>query len=186
METLIQNNEKTVNFLDFSKKMGDWRHRAYEDLFLHKEQEKTVYWIGTIPLSEVEKTKDSYPVCFYDGRKRQCDYAQRRDVDGADLGESDVLIFSIPEPLKEEMLRAKEEGKQYHSFFIEETVDSNGRHEVYVLYTEKENVLTFGISSNYPWQHLSYFELQDYANFRFHDEIKRNLILSHGPYNWLK
>lgn len=186
METLVQNKQKTINFLDFKRKTGDWRHNTYEKLFLNKENEKTAYWIGTIRLSEVEKTRDNYPVYFYDGRKMQEDYALRRDVNGADLGESDVLIFNIPESLKEEMLKAKEERKRYHSFFIEETVNSNGRHEVYVLYTEKENVPMFGLSSKYPWQHLSFFELQDYVNFRFHDDIKRNLILSHRPYNWLK
>jgi hypothetical protein len=187
MGTLIQKEQETINFLDFTKKTGDWRHRAYEKLFFDNVQEKTIHWIGTIPLSEVEEEENSHPVCFYTGIKLLEDYATKRDVDGAALGRAQVLLFNIPKILKQEMLEAKKKGEQFYSFFIEETVNSRGLHRVYALYTEQtESNPVFGISSQCPWYDLSYSKLKTYINFCFHDHIKRDLILSQKSYNWLK
>ena len=194
-EAATNTEKKVVNFMDFDYwnspgyKQHDWRYEQYSKIAYGKDKprEVTAYWIGVVDLSESWEK-----IMFYNSGRRelQVDTYMSRHDDGAATGNSFPVRYKFPDNIRTLMDAAYKEGKRYYNIFIEETVERDGSHIVYMLYGDKTpesgEQIIYGVASDKPWPELPTKNWIEYSQFTFHAMVKKIHIGGSNSYRWMK
>jgi hypothetical protein len=188
METLTKKS-KVINFLRTDQKKIDWRYITSDSMENKSIRgQTTIYWLGIIPLDNIDENQQKYPVRFvtYHGDVKE-DSEYTRDPDGAQRGIT-VILYDLTELLPV-LMTAKRMGSKYVHVLIEEQVQANGALTANILVSKGKsgiNILSrTGFQSDEPWielgsrytHHLSYVDISD---------LRRICIRSTRSYNWQK
>lgn len=186
MSTLVK--EHTTQTVDFTgkEKTLDWRYRTWEGIQDTKTQ-KSIYWIGVLPLDELEEVSHKCFLYFLNRGNLEMDCTRHRDVDGAATGHLAVIEYDLDQPVIDALVDARSEGYKFFNLFLEETVDSYGRHNVYILYNEHfATARRYGIATEEPWFTEDPDKWKPRIKVPIPDTISRICILNEISYNWLK
>ncbi len=182
-----------VNFLSNTEKTIDWRYQTYDKLSMNSHKpgspkEKTIYWMGMIPLLPVRSQDISYGIQFADWRWNPIfDQYERRDVDGFGMGGFPQIKFNMNEVLMLALINAREAGDIFFHVLLEETVESDGTHEINLLYKElSDQPNCYGIATKVPWFQEPVKEWVALSSQKIDESTQRICLVSNPPYRWLK
>lgn len=180
---------KRVNFLDFNEKALDWRYEFHRSHFM-KSVSKTIYWVGTIDLSEVDKNTKTVALsfCRLPGAVNSMKDAEtRRHEDGAPTEHSNVYQYFVDDPdLKKEILDAKNEGMSFFHILLEETCDGYGAHSVDLVYGDNGNDSIRGFGSTMPLSDMPLRQCYWLSSLPIGKYTLRIQLLGHDRYHWHK
>src|SRR5688572_4649749 len=179
MNSLTQSRRTIVNFIDqTSPKIFDWRFNVYDECFQQNTELwnvfQTVYWIGAIDLKYVVENIFRYPIYFVEFGNTKLGLIKDGELKRYNDG---TLKKPICENYYEYNLQfiyeslntAKSNGFRYFHVFIKETVDNAGKHNVSLLYVNKEEKT--GVPSNQIWYEDSFENWIWITHVELHDLI---------------
>lgn len=178
-----------ANFLQVDIKKIDWRFQTWDHLcnISHEHgapRNATIYWIGTIDLISIREAEHQYPMFFTDWHNRLVDdKKQSRDIDGAPIGSQTTVPYDLGDILST-LLKARGEGFNYFHVFLEETVDTQGRHSIVLLYGK--NTENYGIAAKTPWVEMPVKKWLRYSEQKIDDNLQRIALVINGRYYWQK
>lgn len=188
--TAVSGGEKRINFLDFNKKIIDFRFKFHERNFMQSIT-GVIYWIGIIDLKEVTE-KDQYTnMLFIDqvGDKAQLrvDGYYDRHEDGVTMGKTIKYQYGINDPkLRQEIFTAKNLGKNHFIVLLEETVNGYGEHDVSLLFDDNGYSTVRGVAINRSILDLPLRECLWMCNQRITGKTQRIQLLGNDRYHWMK
>ncbi len=172
----------TVNFLA-RKKTTDWRYGTWETLFREPmDKLRFIYWIGVVHLLPIRPSVSEYPISYAGhGNLMVEDRYIQREPDGAS-GDLYPVMYDLSEILPE-LLKARDEGKNFFHLLLQEKVDIKGAHEVNILYKKKHPV---GIATDLPWVEEPTKNWLAYMDQTIDKNVQLIHIMGNKPYNWQK